>query len=229
MISTESWDRATRSARRPAAAGLLHQRAGDADALALAARQAVGARVAKSSPRPTASSSSKARATSSAGISQPGLARPARSRAGRSARSPSPSGARPGCIPGTPCRCGAAARRSSLPLAASPDPALEQDLAAGRVDQPVDAADQRGLAGAGRADDGGDAHRLSFLRSFTISTGLVGCGQRKGNRATSTDTLQAHPCDARHMPSLACDGRRRQSLSPLSTPTSSVDVASRRH
>ena len=37
--------------------------------------------------------------------------------------------------------------------------ALEQDLARGRFDQPVDAADQRGLAGARRTDDGGDAAR----------------------------------------------------------------------
>ena len=35
--------------------------------------------------------------------------------------------------------------------------AAEQDLARGRLDQPVDAADQRGLAGARRADDRGEA------------------------------------------------------------------------
>ena len=70
----------------------------------------------RSSARPTASSSSKARSMSCRRKPpQPGLPAPARSRAARTAGSPSRSGARPGCIPGTPCRCAGARARSGRP------------------------------------------------------------------------------------------------------------------
>jgi hypothetical protein len=94
--------------------GSCCQRAGDADALALAAGKRVGALVGMS-VSPTRSSSAKASRRRRCGKRAEKLRqKPAHSRAGRTARSPSPSAARPGRIPGRSCPCagarGAAAR-----------------------------------------------------------------------------------------------------------------------
>ena len=90
--------------------GLLHQSAGDADALALAAGELVGARRGEC---PEADGIEQGECALDVGRLEICAARPAipeHIRAGRTARSRSPRAARPDCIPGTPCRCGAASR-----------------------------------------------------------------------------------------------------------------------
>ena len=90
--------------------GLLHQRARDADALALAAGELVGALGGEVAEPDRVEQLEGALDVRAPGICAATRARPARSRAGRTARSRSPRAARPGCIPGTPCRCGGAPR-----------------------------------------------------------------------------------------------------------------------
>ena len=88
--------------------GLLHQRAGDADALALAAGELVGALVGERAEPDRVEQLE--RAVDVLGV-EPAQPRPPYrdiAEAAASARSRSPSGAPPGCIPGTPCRCGGA-------------------------------------------------------------------------------------------------------------------------
>ena len=50
---------------------------------------------------------------------------------------------------------------------------LKQNLARGRINQSIDAADQRGFAGAGRADDRGDAATLN-VQGDVFEYGLAG-------------------------------------------------------
>ena len=172
-------DRATRSARRRAAAsGSCITARAMPDALALAAGQRVGAALRESGEADDVEQLeglARCRPSETCAATR---ATPTRSPAARTAGSPSPSGARRGCTPGTPCRCGGA-RRAARAGRAARGPAVEQDLARGRLDQPVDAADQRGLAGARRADDRGDAAR----RDLEVD---VGAGPACRRRTTST-------------------------------------------
>ena len=94
--------------------------------------------------------------------------------ASATAGSPSPSAARPGCIPGTPCRSGAAHGAAPRPKRARGRLSVEQDLARRRLDEPIDAADQRALAGARRPDDRGDAFCAAISTSMSCRTGLPG-------------------------------------------------------
>ena len=106
-------DRGLRIERRGRLVGedqirLLHQRARDADALALAAGQLVGALGGEVAEADRDRAGGRRDRCRRAGTSAATRARPPHSRAGRTARSRSPRAARPDCIPGTPCRCGGA-------------------------------------------------------------------------------------------------------------------------
>ena len=85
--------------------------------------------------------------------------------------------------------------------------AAEQDLARGRLDQAVDAADQRRLAGAGRADDRGQAaacdlerdvaqHRLAgavlLAQIADDQRPLPLAGVGRGGCVAVADTLMGH-------------------------------------
>ena len=83
------------------------------------------------SGRPTASSSAKARTMSGCRVAaQPGAPERHVAEPARTARSPSPTAARPGCIPGTPCRCVAAPGAARVPRSSVRSCAVQQDLAA---------------------------------------------------------------------------------------------------
>jgi hypothetical protein len=68
------------------------------------------------------------------------------------------------------CAQGAAAQLGQVHALAF---ALEPDRAAAGIDQAVDAADQGGLAGAGRADDG-DQAGIADLQVDALEDGMAG-------------------------------------------------------
>ena len=106
-------------------------------------------------------------------------ARTRHSRDGRTGRSPSRSAARPARIPGRSCPCGAARGAARRSPACVRSISSEPDLAAGRLDQPVDAADQRRLARARRPDQRQNLARrhLQIDGLQRLVAGLVGLGQ----------------------------------------------------
>ncbi len=180
--------------------GFLHDRARDADALALPARQRVGALRREAGQADRVEQLESAAGCRAREICAARRATPARSRAGRTAGSPSPSGVRPDCIPGTPCRSGAGRCFSCRPES-RPDPARETGFRRTvGLHQAVDAADQRALAGAGRTDDGGQpraAETSGRCRAAPADpAGIPWCSPRRTSARSVACTDAAAPSTA---------------------------------
>ena len=99
---------------------------GDAHALALTAGKRIGALVGETRQADDVEQLERARDVARRRTCAATRATPTRSPGDRTAGFPSPSAARPGCIPGTPCRCGGArcAQRRRAAAARGPGPRI---------------------------------------------------------------------------------------------------------
>ena len=145
---------------------LLHQRARDADALALPAGKLVGALGGEFAEADGIKQLEGALDVGRAETCAARRAIPTRNRAVRTARSRSPRAARPGCTPGRSSRCGGARRAAQARRAAPyPRPRNRISPAVGSTSRLMQRTERR-LAGARRPDDGGQAARRDLERDI---------------------------------------------------------------
>ena len=167
--------------------GLLHEGAGNADALALAARKAVGTLVGESGEAHRVEERKSAVDVGPRVFPQPGF--PRRDIAQPSAKQVFHHREALNEVVFLKHHADLAARQAQrAPVQFHQVLILEEDLAGSRLDQPVDAADQRRLAGARGADDGrdsgatdiqGDATQNGFAaRVFLVEVADRQCSRR---------------------------------------------------